>query len=528
MAPPRPSSRVLRSRSESVLDALTRRPCERHRGNRIGWLGPKASPAAPSVQRALPRPQPRVDPGGCPPGLLGECVLARSRRHRRCSSCSVDHASESVRLVACASRQPSRVARSNLAVRRTNPAPAGRGRGVPCGLDRVPLARPTTSSRSARSRRRTVPFGPAPRSGSVARRRCCHPLRRRDPSSVPPLMCRHTAGVPEQPAPPSCTRSPANQETDTRRGARPIDAPPLPSPSRAPTGLRRLPRPCTLRRMLRRPGRLARERRRWRHRSAYQPRRAARLGSHLTLPCLPALCSGRGTKRRTRARSRSLTGYRHVTSRPSAPGDVAITGEENSTSWVAKAAVRPDERELVDRTCATRGPRAEQARRDSFPPSPRPLCPALLGHRSSRGPFPSSVGESSSTALPHREVEPCRRSGVPSSQPRWAQHVHRVRRVLPPSGRHAICRSPAHRPSPPDLRRRDSGTVALPAYAGRASTPLRRASASSLGRSLVRRTISAPPRSLPRSSHPSRLAGVERRAFGCSVSRSPVSLSRSL
>lgn len=178
MAPPRPSSRVLRSRSESVLDALTRRPCERHRGNRIGWLGPKASPAAPSVQRALPRPQPRVDPGGCPPGLLGECVLARSRRHRRCSSCSVDHASESVRLVACASRQPSRVARSNLAVRRTNPAPAGRGRGVPCGLDRVPLARPTTSSRSARSRRRTVPFGPAPRSGSVARRRCCHPLRR--------------------------------------------------------------------------------------------------------------------------------------------------------------------------------------------------------------------------------------------------------------------------------------------------------------------------------------------------------------
>lgn len=45
-------------------------------------------------------------------------------------------------------------------------------------LDRVPLAQPATSSRSARSRRRTVPLGPAPRSGPLVRPRCCHPLRR--------------------------------------------------------------------------------------------------------------------------------------------------------------------------------------------------------------------------------------------------------------------------------------------------------------------------------------------------------------
>jgi hypothetical protein len=115
---------------------------------------------------------------------------------------------------------------------------------------------------------------------------------------------------------------------------------------------------------------------------------------------------------------------------------------EDSTSWVAKAAARPDERELVDLTCATRGPRAEQARRDSFPPSPRPLCPALVGCRSSLGPFPRSVGESSLTALPHRS-EALQAKRLPVFRARWAQHVRHARPVLPPAGRHAICRSHA-------------------------------------------------------------------------------------
>lgn len=47
MAPPRPSSRVLRSRSESVLDALTRRPCERHRVDQSAGAARRLHPPHP-------------------------------------------------------------------------------------------------------------------------------------------------------------------------------------------------------------------------------------------------------------------------------------------------------------------------------------------------------------------------------------------------------------------------------------------------------------------------------------------------
>jgi hypothetical protein len=191
MAPPRPSSRVLRSRSESVLDALTRRPCERHRVDQSAGAARRPHPPHPPFNvRCLAR---------TPASTLEVALLVSSVN--ACRRGRVRHRSRS----SCRSTVLSRASASSLA--RLGSRLASLGRTPPCPdeselsqvagvvyrahLDRVPLARPATSSRSARSRRRTVPFGPAPRSAPPrtaqvlppappwARRRCSERLLRR-------------------------------------------------------------------------------------------------------------------------------------------------------------------------------------------------------------------------------------------------------------------------------------------------------------------------------------------------------------